>query len=606
MNIGTYTLFKSEEEKILEIYHKFKQAFSGCELFNKDDILEISDYNHAMCYFTYSNFVILVKFENNDKEINIFDNSIYKNISSTIKFLKKNNISHKEIIQQSKSATNCFKYTKASTRVVIKKFAKLLRTIDCKYYNISFNQCSTRLKNILYKNRIYTIERLQSYQAEDILNLKKFGEKGLLELYEFLTKVCNNKISTSSQSANTPPPDIAANKAFIEEQCNMLNYINKVNKRRFVCNLKNAFNLYLENNKQYAALYLEFIDYLSKSSLYKLTPREQPIFNSRFGINEAPKTLQKIGDLHSLTKERIRQVLVEILVTIKSVELTNIDLVKLEYQKCQLFEKIGHLSVGGFFAYIFFECNNIEQLKLMYTLIFKKDIELKIFKNELEKQCYQYRQKLIYDKRAKTYNDHIYKLIKFKDKKVISAAAYSKLKTERKVSTPEECLTAFSFNNKTYQCESFLEKEILGKLLAYKTFKRIKTQSLKIPFNNSYYYPDFQCLTHDNNLVIIEVKPLLNMCEAYNIKKFQALKAYCEQYGFGYLIIDDKNNSFFNINEPNEKFNARILEELDKNSKVKYNKYKEFYDETHASLKNLLTLIKDKNLILTFPFKLTK
>ena len=95
------------------------------------------------------------------------------------------------------------------------------------------------------------------------------------------------------------------------------------------------------------------------------------------------------------------------------------------------------------------------------------------------------------------------------------------------------------------------------------------------------------------------------MCEDYQIKKFQSLKNYCEQYGFGYLIVDDRNNSFFSINESNEIFNSLILKELNKNSKVKYKKYKEYYINTNATIKNLLTLIKNKNLKLSFPFLLT-
>ena len=46
--------------------------------------------------------------------------------------------------------------------------------------------------------------------------------------------------------------------------------------------------------------------------------------------------------------------------------------------------------------------------------------------------------------------------------------------------------------------------------------------------------------------------------------------------------------------------------ELNNNSKVKYNKYKEYYINTNATIKNLLTLIKNENLKLSFPFLLTK
>lgn len=605
MNIGIYNLSKNEEDKILEIYQEFKQSFHECELINKKDILGIRESGkHFMCYFSYSNSIILIKFKNNNERFNIFDNSIYENINTTIGLFKRNQFLLKKSSNQSSSyISKNSPYSNLSTEIIVKEFEKLLHNIDNKFNNISFNQCSNRLKNVLYRNGISNIQILKTYPIENILQFKNFGEKCLWELCEFLTKVSNNEIIETQSTSNKQN---TTNDKQLEEQYNILHYINDVNKTPYVFDLKNAFPLYLENIDKYALMYLDLMEYLSNLSLYKLTPREQSIFRARFGINEEPKTLQEIGDYHSLTRERIRQIVLKIIRKLKVKKFSNIDFINLEYYKCKLFEKLNDLSFSGFIAYIFFECNNIEQFKLIYLLIFKKQVELKFVKSELERQYYKHQQKLIQDEKIKLYNDKIYNLIKYKEKRIISDIAYARLKTERVVNTTDENLISFSYNNEIHQCESFLEKKILEKFLLHKTFKQIKTQSLKIPFNNSYYYPDFQCLTHDNHLVIIEIKPLLNMCEDYQIKKFQALKNYCEQYGFGYLIVDDRNNSFFDINKSNEIFNSLILKELNKNSKVKYKKYKEYYINTNATIKNLLTLIKKENLKLSFPFLLTK
>lgn len=603
MNIGRHSLLKNEENKILEIYQEFKQSFPDCELINRKDILGIGEQGkHLMCYFLYFNQTVLIKFKNNNEKFNIFDTSIHKNIHTTIGLFKRN-----QFLCKAPSLSNTYisknsPYSNLSTDIIIKNSDNLLHNIDNKFNNVTFEQCSNRLKNVLYKKQIYNIQTLKSYPIENILKFKNFGEKCLWELCEFLTKISNNEIIETQPTINKQN---ITNDKQLEEHYNMLRYINEVNNTPFVCDLKNAFTLYLENAEKYSLIYLELIEYLSKVSLYKLTPREQSIFNSRFGMNEEPKTLQEIGDFHSLSRERIRQIVLKIIRKIKAKKLSTIDFIKLEYSKCKLFENINQLSIAGFLAYILFECDNLEQFKLIYLLIFNKQIELEFVKYELKKQYYQHQQQLLQDVKIKIYNDKIYSLIKYKEDRIISDIAYSRLKTERVVNTTEENLIAFSYNNETYQCESFLERKILEKLLLHKTFKQIKTQSLKIPFNNSYYYPDFQCLTHDNHLVIIEVKPLLNMCEDYQIKKFQSLKNYCERYGFGYLIIDDRNNSFFDINESNETFNSLILKELNNNSKVKYNKYKEYYINTNATLKNLLTLIKNKKLKLSFPFLLT-
>lgn len=605
MNIGIYNLSKNEENRILEIFQEFQQSFPNCELINRKDILGIGEQGkHLMCYFLYLNHTLLIKFKNKDEKLNIFDNSIYENINTTIGLFKRNQFLLKASSNQSSSCiSKNSPYSNLSTDIIVKEFEKLLHNIDNKFNNISFDQCSNRLKNVLYKNGISNIQILKSYPIENILQFKNFGEKCLWELCEVLTKVSNNEIIETQSTSNKQN---TTNDKQLEEQYNMLRYINNINNTPFVCDLKNAIPLYLENIDKYALMHLDLMEYLSKLSLYKLTPREQSIFNARFGINEEPKTLQEIGDNHSLTRERIRQIVLKIIRKLKVKKLSNIDFINLEYYKCKLFEKLNKLSFSGFIAYIFFECNNIEQFKLIYLLIFKKQVELKFVKNELERQYYKHQQKLIQDQKIKLYNDKIYNLIKYKEKRIISDIAYARLKTERVVNNTEENLISFSYNNEIYQCESFLEKKILEKFLLHKTFKQIKTQSLKIPFNNSYYYPDFQCLTHDNHLVIIEIKPLLNMCEDYQIKKFQALKNYCEHYGFGYLIVDDRNNSFFGINESNEIFNSLILKELNNNSKVKYNKYKEYYINANATIKNLLTLIKNENLKLSFPFLLTK
>ena len=183
---------------------------------------------------------------------------------------------------------------------------------------------------------------------------------------------------------------------------------------------------------------------------------------------------------------------------------------------------------------------------------------------------------------------------------------FARLKTERIVKSEEDDLRHYSFDGITYQCESYLEQHMLHKFLTNQTFKSIKTQSLKIPFKNHFYYPDLQCLTHDNCLVIIEIKPLLNMCEHDNIEKFKDLKAYCEKYGFGFLIIDGTRNSFEHINEENYEFSKSILAEINKRGHVSYPRYKEIFIQSNASLKNLITLIKKHHLHFSFPFSIKK
>lgn len=191
-------------------------------------------------------------------------------------------------------------------------------------------------------------------------------------------------------------------------------------------------------------------------------------------------------------------------------------------------------------------------------------------------------------------------------KKRPSEAFFEKLHSEREVKPEDEELAAFEYESRTYACESFLERHVLQQFLKNETFREIKTQSLKIPFKQWPYHPDFQCLTHDGSLVVVEVKPLYRMLEYENIQKFHTLKAYCEENGFGYLVIDDRNNSFEAIDVHNDEFEKQIMQELELSEEIHFCRFHEIYRNTQANIKNFLTLIKSQDLELQTPFLLKK
>lgn len=178
MNIGIYNLSKNEENRILEIFQEFQQSFPNCELINRKDILGIGEQGkHLMCYFSYINHTLLIKFKNKDEKLNIFDNSIYENINTTIGLFKRNQFLLKESSNQSSSyISKNSPYSNLSTDIIVKEFEKLLHNIDNKCNNISFDQRSNRLKNVLCRNGISNIQILKSYPIENILQFKNFGE----------------------------------------------------------------------------------------------------------------------------------------------------------------------------------------------------------------------------------------------------------------------------------------------------------------------------------------------------------------------------------------------------------------------------------------------
>lgn len=368
-------------------------------------------------------------------------------------------------------------------------------------------------------------------------------------------------------------------------------------------NLQNSVKTYIEKIEIYNLLYIEYINYLTKASELKLKPKEQTVFFARFGINETGKTLQEIGNMFGVTRERIRQIFIKIVRKLKS-RRTSSNFIQLEDEKCNLIDKISTTSLNGFLAYLYFECDNLVPLKFTLNLLFKKQIDAIAVVQEFKTQYAQYINELKQITQTNFYNESIVNLIQFDRRRTIKDEDFARLTEERQVGTDNLILSNFNYDGRTYQCESYLEKKVLENLLSKNTFKEIKTQSLKIPFGDTFYYPDFQCLTHDNCFVIVEIKPLLRMCESHNIAKFETLKKYCEKYGFGYLIIDDRNNSFYDINEQNEVFNQKIISILNTEVEMRYSTFRKIYNNTNATVKNLLSLVKNHKLNLSYPFSL--
>lgn len=86
------------------------------------------------------------------------------------------------------------------------------------------------------------------------------------------------------------------------------------------------------------------------------------------------------------------------------------------------------------------------------------------------------------------------------------------------------------------------EKMFLKHLDKHKYIKDIKTQSILITYGNNVkrkkkYYPDFIMLTHDNRVIICEVKAITNMSYYKSIEKYSVLREYCMKNGYGYGMV---------------------------------------------------------------------
>ena len=151
MQIGSHVLSKKEEIKIFEIYNKFRQAFRNCKLVERKNIVGIGEEGrHLMCYFTCSNSSMWIKFKNIDQRFIIFDNSIDENIDKTIELFQNKEFLLGKTSKDSKAfLSKESKYFNMPLEVVSEEFEKFKCDLGASFDIVSFDDCSTRLRNVL-------------------------------------------------------------------------------------------------------------------------------------------------------------------------------------------------------------------------------------------------------------------------------------------------------------------------------------------------------------------------------------------------------------------------------------------------------------------------
>ena len=599
MNIGNYRLTSIEENSILTIYETLKCAFPYIQIQHRKEIIGIGEEGrHLLCYFLLNDDAIFVKFKNRTP-LNLNDSdAIQKDIDATIELFRneefkiktKSSVLNEEMHVSSEMHNTEYGYMHEAFLL----YASAIESIPKSKVNTCFDSCSNRLKNALYRNHICTVQDLLVLTPEQIMNIPNLGRKCFNELCNFLLSLSNGKLLTQN---NEPHPLTEASK-----RLQKLTFIND-NRQETVIKIEDAFLDLDKNDEAYNRLYLDLANHIYESATKRLQPRECAILLSRFGINEQAKTLQEIGDVYSITRERVRQIMLKATRKLNYKKTSTDNFLDLEYRKAQIVSQISEVSAAGFLSFLFLQEANIWLIKFICKVYFHSEIDVAKFKQLLDEELSQKKQAYAHLEKTRIHNENINRLICFPDKRrCITDEDFSRLKTERLVSSDEEELKNFQFNEQSYQCESYLEQRILQKFLVNGTFKSIKTQSLKIPFKDYFYHPDFQCLTHDNHLVLVEIKPLLRMGVCTNIEKFEALKEYCNKYGFGYLIIDERGNSFEDVDAENAEFSKSVLTEIHQHGSIAYERYRQIYLQTNASVKNLITLIKKHNLHYSFPF----
>ena len=136
-----------------------------------------------------------------------------------------------------------------------------------------------------------------------------------------------------------------------------------------------------------------------------------------------------------------------------------------------------------------------------------------------------------------------------------------------------------------YQADSQQEISTIKKLIYHDAFKRLRGQCINIPYKfggkTHNYYPDFVILTQTNKIIIMEVKEVAQMSSKQNIRKYEALKRYCNKKGYLYIMCDKAFRPYEKLSKysVNGKVENAIKSALKKKGYFDYSDYRDLIDE---------------------------
>ena len=353
----------------------------------------------------------------------------------------------------------------------------------------------------------------------------------------------------------------------------------------------------------YAEDYLAFADDLADAiysyydSHVKITDRQKDIVFRRFGVaGYQPQTLKEIGASYDVTRERIRQILKKSLYGFKNPSVFSRILLVLSSVRSD--DLVKYLYFGAYEVYggnlLKYILDNLPKGDEIGVAINALKINThKIAKDEARKQK---------SHQAELLRGSRFMSLLSRPSIMESSHAdteFSAFKVARRVNRENNIGVFYSRKSSVpLEYESSTEFRVLSKLENNPHVKRVKTQSLSILCDNTlgrHYFPDIQILTVDNEIYIIEVKPLDDMLIPENIEKYSSLKDYCFTMGYGYAMIDERGNSFESIvnHYVSPEKERVILDALEEQKLLRYRDTRNLQVKHAISKRDLLKIVYD-------------
>lgn len=158
------------------------------------------------------------------------------------------------------------------------------------------------------------------------------------------------------------------------------------------------------------------------------------------------------------------------------------------------------------------------------------------------------------DKRAKIENIITYPANAINTDKSLDEL-FPDIPNEHEGSTKHFCKLVIDFGDydRKLLCDSFLESRFATSIAKAGFASDIKAQSLVLPYvsqeqTEHRYFPDLIIKDYRNRIAIVELKNFEMVSYHLNIDKYETLKSYCTQNGYGYAeVMTDAKNKFVSV-----------------------------------------------------------
>lgn len=100
--------------------------------------------------------------------------------------------------------------------------------------------------------------------------------------------------------------------------------------------------------------------------------------------------------------------------------------------------------------------------------------------------------------------------------------------------------------------------------------------------------PQFALKLPEGEVALVVTVPTINMAFPYNVNRFNELHKFCKQNGYGYLIIDDRGQSIFDLQKMkiDIELEQSLWEILDKRGEILWHDIKDLQDRMRISITN--------------------